>query len=61
MQTSQVTRTGPDHGTARRQYEGDEPSTTTIVDVARAAGVSKRPPFPGSSTTILGSAPVEDA
>ena len=40
MQVPQATRTGPDHGTARKQYEGDEPSTTTIVDVARAAGVS---------------------
>jgi LacI family transcriptional regulator len=40
MQVPQATRTGPDHGIARQQYEGHGPSTTTIVDVARAAGVS---------------------
>jgi LacI family transcriptional regulator len=40
MQVTQATRTGPGHGTARQQYKGDDPSTTTIVDVARNAGVS---------------------
>ena len=40
MQASQATRTGPDRRTARQRYEGDQPNTTTIVDVARAAGVS---------------------
>jgi LacI family transcriptional regulator len=40
MRVTQASRTGADHGTARQRYEGDGPSTATIVDVARTAGVS---------------------
>ncbi len=40
MQATQATRTAADRRTARKRYEGDQPNTTTIVDVARAAGVS---------------------